>query len=897
MRTAIALAAAVLACAAVGNPLPAQTPSPAPAPASQPAVALIQDFEELFELTVLPGEGLGSAGFSTEWKSDGAQSLKIEPGVLASFADLSTKDWRGYQVLRFHVRNTAAAPVNIQLELSDRNPDPMDRYVRTIGVPAGEKTVEIDLNPYLWRGPEISPWRGRRGWLELNRMARIGVRNLGRSAVFVDQFELAKAGLLAGPPGAFAFDFSRKEAPSMPQLIAINEDTMYTPQRGYGIAGKKPFSWGEATPFPTAMLGGGLPFNAGGFRVDLPGGDYIGWIAFERAGYSPDHNTGYMHAMLKVNGAAVHEHDFSPWAKHFFFQDTEITDISRMTDKLLWPAGAVGTFKFKAANGGNTFTVECREAVEQPLRVAGLFVAPDTAEGRAFIDAQEKLQRKVIADTFFATDLSRRGQGTAVVDKPLVCQALPVGQVMYPGDWPTIGGPAAPEEIYALAGQVATVNLGVYANKEAEFAVVAGKLAGPGAAELPAPAVSHGRYMPMRGPYGSGLVWCEVNHYRPGGQFTAGPNMSRSVILEYNVPAGTPGGAYAGAVRIQSAGATLDVPIKVHVVAAELPPIPIPVGLLNSALPFGTDMVSDETWWSLQEAMLAEEARAGLNCPTGGRNLYFGMDRGGGKYKVAGETPLKYLKLAQKYNGAKAVVGVAGFMPRIDQFQGKELEPAAAAMAAFEQANQLPPQYVQAYDEPSYDDECRHLVKVVTPATKTGMKTFGFISRPGTGPQADQLIDNTYAPCMSACTEQDIRKLKAAGKHPWVCNSGLDRYSIGLQLWRQIQAGVEGRLESQGMLVYGFAFDELDGREPSRNCFGVHKDLGLLKTPRWIAAREGLIDLRVRLALEKLAPAGDPALALWKTDGYAKDRKDWTDGKLDQTRQAMIKRIEELAKK
>ncbi len=67
----------------------------------------------------------------------------------------------------------------------------------------------------------------------------------------------------------------------------------------------------------------------------------------------------------------------------------------------------------------------------------------------------------------------------------------------------------------------------------------------------------------------------------------------------------------------------------------------------------------------------------------------------------------------------------------------------------------------------------------------------------------------------------------------------------------------------------------------------MHDRLGPMPAPRWLAAREGLLDLRIRLALEKAVPAGDPALDLWPLA----DRAAWSDGALDAARRAMLERI------
>ena len=113
-----------------------------------------------------------------------------------------------------------------------------------------------------------------------------------------------------------------------------------------------------------------------------------------------------------------------------------------------------------------------------------------------------------------------------------------------------------------------------------------------------------------------------------------------------------------------------------------------------------------------------------------------------------------------------------------------------------------------------------------------------------------------------------------------------------LQLWRDLRAGAEGRLEWIGLITQGFAFDDLDGREPSAVAWMIHDRLGLMPTPRWLAAREGLLDARLRFALEAAVPAGDPMLAIWPVDGHGSDREHWSDAALTASRRAMLERLE-----
>src|SRR5262249_53747612 len=155
------------------------------------------------------------------------------------------------------------------------------------------------------------------------------------------------------------------------------------------------------------LLGDGLSLGPEGFRVDLPGGPYLGWIAFERGGFWEGEQTGYAHADVQVNGVTVAGHDFSRAAPHFLFEDLELTDLAQIGDKLVRPAPATPRFRFQAAAGANVFTVAVTAPDGNPLRVAGLILAPDTPDGAAFLDAHEQRQRKAIAASYPPEDRGR----------------------------------------------------------------------------------------------------------------------------------------------------------------------------------------------------------------------------------------------------------------------------------------------------------------------------------------------------------------------------------------------------------------------------------------------------------------------------------------------------------
>ncbi|GMV79942.1 MAG: hypothetical protein AMXMBFR7_11260 [Planctomycetota bacterium] len=849
--------------------------------------AVVQDFEQAFEISKWPPEKPGEIAFSKDWKADGAHSLRIDAGLMAALSTLKLKDWNGYSVLRIRVNNPTDKTVSIGFELQDQHGHFHERHQNGFGVQPGEHTIELDFSGGLWRGEENKPYRGKiKTPIDVGRITRVSFTNGGEGAIFLDRMEVVKVKKLE-TPGGFAFDFGKTGHQVMGQYLGVHENTMYEDQRGYGMLGGRPSVLNKATSYPTPLLGDGLGFNAGGFRVKLTGGDYLGWVAYERSGFWEEEHCAYTRAALQVNGAAVHEHDFALSAAHFLLQDTEITDLAQLSEKLIWPASGVATFKFKAAAGENTFTLDVKDSRHLPLRVAGLILAPDTAEGRAFLDAHVALQKKTIATIYAPQDRGRRKDRSAPA-KPLVAEPLEPGAQMYPRDWPSKPEGAPIPELTAVTGQKVTVQLGVYATQELALTASGSALKGPG--ELPVPQVAHGRYMPQR-TYGVGAVWLDVNHFRPEPSFTCGPEVSRPVLFEYDVPADAKAGVYTGTVTLAGGGEKLDLPVKLNVVAMKLAGIPRPVGLFKNALPFGPETVGEDTWWSLQESLLQEQGRAGLTCTSGGPGLDIRLSNG----KMEGAAAVKYLKLAAQYGMDKGFTNYGGYTNRLHQGAG-DPQALAAGMKAFEQEHGLPPFFWYSYDEPGTDAEKQRVLAYLAPYTKAGLRTIGYTSVHRGDKLWEELVASSYAPAVNIHDAKWLQEMSAAGKHPWVYNNGLVRYGQGIHLWRNFKLGAEGRMDWIGIFTQGFAFHNLDSREPSFPCFLVHEKLGALKTPAWLSVREGLLDARIRYTLEQAAKPDDPALQVWSVEGYRADEAKWTNEALTQARMAMLKRLQELAK-
>ncbi len=807
--------------------------------------------------------------------------------MMGSFEDLAVSDWTGYGALRFTVHNPGRATAGLGLEIQDDHQGFDDRHQHSFGAPPGDHVIELDFSGGLWRGEENRPYRGEvKGPIDVARVTRLAFVNRGDGPIYVDRVELVKVPPLA-TPGGFAFDFGRSGKQVMGQTTGVFETTAYTPALGFGLLGPAG-SLPRAMSYPTPLLGDGLAWDRGGFRVDLPGGAYLGWIAFERGGFMEGEQCGYAHAEVHVNGAVVTGHDFSPAAPHFLFEDVEITDLGQIEDRLVRPAHAITRFHFAAAAGANVFTVAVTGATDTPLRVAGLLVAPDTPAGAAFLDAHEQRQRLAIAASYPPEDRSRRGPGRSPPARALVAEPLAPGAPVYPRDLPE-----KPEGLDPPSSSRSPARPRPSSSRSMRRPITRSTPRSPrspvrGARRSRRRTCSTVGTCPCAR---SGTARCGSRSTisGPTRTSTSAPAATRAVVLAWRVPAGTAPGLYTGSVVFTAGDVRLAIPLRVRVFAVDLPPLPIPVGLFMNALPFGPNAVGEARFWELQAALLDEQARAGLTSVSGGAGLDFDVQRGADGIVFAGDRALRYLEMARARGLGQAAVTYGGFV----SLKGLDVDPRAfaAAFAPFAAAHALPPFYFSLYDEPGTRDELRAALAAVRPFTEAGLRTMGFTHRRKDDALFEELALATYAPVLQGHQPADVADLARGGRHPWIYSDGLDRYGMGLHLWRNLHAGVEGRLEWIGLITQGFAYDNLDGREPSAVAFMIHDRLGLLPTPRWLAAREGLLDLRIRLALEKAVPAGDPALGSWSMDGYGHDRDRWNDDALEASRRQMLERI------
>ncbi len=72
------------------------------------------------------------------------------------------------------------------------------------------------------------------------------------------------------------------------------------------------------------------------------------------------------------------------------------------------------------------------------------------------------------------------------------------------------------------------------------------------------------------------------------------------------------------------------------------------------------------------------------------------------------------------------------------------------------------------------------------PFTEAGLQTMGFTHRNKDDALFEELALATYAPVLQGHQPRDVAELASRGRHPWIYSDGLDRYGMGLHLWRNL---------------------------------------------------------------------------------------------------------------
>jgi hypothetical protein len=843
--------------------------------ASGPAVKLITSFEDR--------NPFGGGTVVGEHAADGKKALRLDRGYAAMDA---AQDWTGYDYLKADVYTDAKAPLQLYVEVRDRETrDYWTRVNYTTVIPPGASTLIIPTALYV--GEKARPGRA----LLLDGITRLvfSVGDKPEAPLFLDNLRLERDTETAAVlfDGLWAFDVGPTGSPVMEGFTPLDMGKTYTKGRGYGW--KDAHFWrGFDALQPDPLYRDFLCVEHGGLAIDVPNGRYHVFVNMDSpSGFWGEYQR-YRRRALILEGVA-HEDvmDFDSFKKRYYRHwDQDDLPTEDTFDKYQVPYFAEKEHDVDVRDG--QLNIDFR-GENWACCVSAIVVYPEAkaAEGRRFLDFV-KQRRRFHFDNAFKRALH---QPTGETPRPTEDERER-GFVAFTRDWmsdvyhndrPRPGERVEELTGSAFAGEHGPVTVSVLPLHDlGRVSVTVSDLQGAGGAAIPAAAVDvgHVQHRITRVTAEGSVYTITPRLVVPRAAAAVPEGITRTFWLTVKVPADAPAGAYRGTVRLAAErGGSLSLPLRFTVRKGKLDPVDVPAG------PFGHTI--DLPWY--------EDEAAGWNAALAARSLrkvreygfttatglpvvtYRGFKDGvpqldftqadaqmrlfrenGFRLPVVSYCPFHGLNTYFQDDAAMRAAGFTDYSAFIRAVFGAVQEHA-------DRAGWLPV-YWNIGDEPVGDDVAHSAAnaEAYRKAFPQGPPYFTGASSFQGGNQADphfRLSRALHAVSWNGHDEQAVKLLHDAGSD-WGFYNGGNRWTYGVYMYKAAkQYGMKFRVAWHWNAAAGDPYYALDCREDDYAWCNANPDGELIPSVQFERLREGLGDYRRLLTLARLARehAGSPA--------------------------------------
>ena len=845
-------------------------------------------------------EGNVQLSHSTRWASQGKGAARLvcrkgKPWTAIELDKSLLGDWSKYDYLTFDLHSEDANFVRLCAELWD----PATKGYATRATYGDQVSPQMKVGPAhkgLTRvrvGLRFARRNGKEGlsFQELRKADKIDLANVTKFkmwftttglksdyVVHMDNVRLLQEGALESnmkvrvPAGARAFDFG-ENSPLVEGFTEASVIDGYAPDKPFGFVDPRDLrASGRDWPDPlTGDFVGPAPEKSAGleFRVRVPNGRYVAWVA---AGFFPRPN---VYVDLNVNGRMVLSGEmtgerFYSRRWYFRFLDTLYSEKRNA----LWTscvAKAYPAYVVETSVKDGEFYVKATNAF-----LGALVLMP--ADRRAELDA---LARRIRSERirYFYRDLyllRPPDEPCAVTEKDFVLFAPAAGREIMP--WSGVGkAEAAGIRRVASPGEAVCFQVAVRPFADAPSARLAvTDLAGPAGRRIAAKDVrihlkrylSNGENVRPWALYPTDTVPLEKS-------------LTRAFWLRVRIPADAPAGKYTAAVTASAAGTTRRLPIEIQVYPVRLTAVkllPLAIGYYYGPPDSGQfamfDLVKDfqaqrDRMLAEQMALLHDYGMTSITIPTpavkgrlgSGVSLDFAaMDKVARAAKAAGlaanaNQPLMTyaLSIGRSLGGLLA--------PHRTLEIGEELRLKDFG-AAFTSGIMQTVEWAQRTDTPLVlwvVDEPR---ETPNPWNRNLDDTIGYLRLVGQVEEAVRMVTpmgdtnrgKDYMPMLdhleivATHATASSRKMIARGMSDpkvrlWIYNTGRDRLSNGLYLWR---VGATGKHEWHFCQTI-YDGDRYPGRE-FHNPF-VHYEFTQVTVPAPLSLPGGLLPMEGLLTM------------------------------------------------
>ncbi len=741
------------------------------------------------------------------------------------------RDWSGFDALEIDAFNDTGAPVAVTVLVGDqpwqdKGRTYWNRHNSDLNLLPGQRTLSIPVEG-LYRGEAGSRNNDLKTNIDPRSIVRVDLGFNGRpGSVYLDHVRLVRRRI---PNDFHAFDFGPASQAIWPGFAPITWDSTWDPDKGYGLSEKQPgSSYARDDTFPTRLFSDWLWIAQGTFNVHLPRGRWRAWAVFADCGYWGGEHAKHRQRVITVDGGIAWREDRA----NAFGDDDALYKFEHVEPR---PGQDPADPWYDALFAPKEFTFE---TIGDPAKLGFVADTPMSAKLAALIILPADAGTLWVAGVLSANRDEYRAR--AVEDREASDR-----QCHIPDHPPMLRAEGAPGE---------SVSFDVRSDLPPQ-------IASGGAARIPNEWISvRAIRLAMKRGYNS-LSWLVKPAWLDASDH-GGPGRYRITV---HIPPGTYPGPYEAVAHIGAQ--TAEIRVEVLPIALDQPDFPIALyGMRTDWLDF-----------------LRGYGFTGLS---GGPEVQFAGWDDRGRPKMAFTAADEYFVKARSlgYRGPVIAYGGPGNLADLryesveEQFAewGRPLKLAPAESARrilgawreHAKAAGWPEIYWPMADEPRVREQTDRIIASVRFLKQVApwLKLSGSYSVDWS--QDDPLRHQRLFAALDASWlnehgDRDFREAMTLKRTIGIYNQGRDRATFGVKLFAERRRGVAAFAQWHASAVHGYQFYDLDGREPD-DALVVRTSRGLRPTLALEEIREGIIDLRYLLTLQRLA--GEARKAKRKVD-------------------------------
>lgn len=832
-----------------------------------PTVKPVTSFED--------GKTPGGGKLVEQHATDGRHALLIEQG----FAALDgPQDWSGYDYLKADVHTDAKSPLELYVEVRDRETrDYWTRVNYTTVVPPGTSTLVVPTALYV--GEKSRPGRS----LDRAHITRLvfSIGDKPAAPLYIDNLRLERDDEPARVrfDGLWAFDVGPTGSPLMDGFTPLDFSKTYTPARGYGWKNARLWRAFDVLQ-PDPLYQDFLCLEDGGLAIDVPNGRYHVVVNIDSpSGFWGEVQRYRRRAVILEGQEYADIMDLASFKRHYYRNwDRDDLPSEQTFDVYQVPYFREKEHEVEVSDGQLNIDFQ---GSDWACCVSSIIVYPATKEkdGKRFLDFVRERRRFHFDNAFKRVLPTPSGESVTPSDEErtrgfVVFHRDPMSDVNV-SDRPLKDERVTELTAAAFAGEYEPVTFSLFPLRGlGTVTVQVEDLKGPGKAKIAASAIEMG-YVQHR----LSRVTAEGSVYTisprwivPRASAAVPDGLTRTIWLTVKTPSDARAGEYRGAVRIAAEhGGEISLPLRLTVQKGSLDPVDLPAGPFSHTidLPWYDDEAAAYNR-EMASRSLARLREYGFTTASGLPVVrYLGFKNG--KPQLDFTRADDQMRLFREHGFDMPVITYCAFEGLNLYYRDEAAMKAAgftdyseflkavfsAIQAHADKAGWLPV-YWNIGDEPLGDDLVRSAenAEAYRRAFPSGPPHFTVPSS-FTGTKADdphfRLAKAVHVVAWNLHDAAGVDLLHRSGGD-WAFYNGGDRWTFGVYMYKAAKEyGMKYRLSWHWSAVAGDPYYPLDCREDDYAWCNTSPDGELIPSVQFERLREGLDDYRRLVTLARLS--------------------------------------------